>query len=254
VNDSRGFETGDELLKLVANRLQARLRPGHTLARLGADEFIAAFENLPSADAAADLARALLEEFDRGFALANGEIMHVGASIGISLFPDDGATVDQLLQQAGAAVSYAKEMGGRGMRFHTASMVDSAQARFAMETSLREALALGQLVLHYQPRVALDTGRIEGVESLLRWRRTDGQLVAPAEFIPVAEATGLIGPIGDWVLVESCRQMQRWLADGLSINTMAGQRLAEAVPRPGVRQPRVRHPPGDRTAGALPRA
>ena len=221
INSSLGFEAGDAVLRAVAARLQARLPPGATLGRLGADEFVAIVEDLPGIEPAVDLARDLVNAFQTVYDIDRHRDLHLSASVGISLCPDDGTTPSELMRLAGGAVAHAKADGGRSFRFHTQAMVEAAQARFRLEASLRQALERGEFVLHYQPRVVIATGEIEGVEALVRWRRPDGALAAPEEFIGNAEATGLVGPLGNWGLDEACRQMRRWLEAGLPIRTMA---------------------------------
>jgi diguanylate cyclase (GGDEF)-like protein/PAS domain S-box-containing protein len=221
INDSLGLEAGDDVLRAVAARLRGCLPPGATLGRLGADEFLVVAEDLPGMEPAADLARDLIDACQAPFPVAGHGDVHVSASVGISLCPDDAAAAGQLMQQAGSAMSHAKEAGGRTFRFHAPAMADAAQARFRLEADLRQALERGEFVLYYQPRAVLATGEIEGVEALVRWRRADNSVISPDDFIAHAETMGLVLPIGHWALGEACAQMQRWQGEGLPIRTMA---------------------------------
>ena len=217
VNDSLGHPAGDELLILVTRRLRARLRDPDTLARLGGDEFVVVLEELHSPDQAAGIAQALIERLTEPFQLSGGQDVYIGASVGISLFPGDGDSAAQLIQQADTALYEAKE-GGKGIyRFYRSALTEAANARLDLEARLRRGLERGELVLYYQPLVAIRDCRIVGVEALLRWQDPSSGLVEPDVFIPVAEETGLIVPLGDWVLREACRQMQAWRAAAVPI-------------------------------------
>ncbi|MBS1158834.1 MAG: diguanylate cyclase/phosphodiesterase with sensor(s) [Proteobacteria bacterium] len=219
VNDSLGHSVGDDLLCEVARRLCAVVRRVDTLARLGGDEFIFALPGI-SGGAAIDVARRLLEVCVTPFAVAGHELT-VTSSLGISLYPQDGKDLETLLKNADAAMYRAKEGGRNAFQFYASEMNLATLERLLMENHLRRALAQQEFVLHYQPLVSLQSGLIIGVEALIRWRHPEFGMVMPDRFIQVAEETGLINQIGDWVLCEACRQAQAWCTAGLPPLSMA---------------------------------
>lgn len=221
INEGLGHAVGDELLKAIAERLRLRVREEDTLARPGADNFVLVLERLDKPEKAAGVARDLLSLIKAPFTLSSGREVFVCASIGISLYPDDGTTASALIRNADAALNRAKELGRDTCHFYTEALTRAATARLNLESRLRRALERGELVLHYQPLVAVADRRVVGVEALARWQDPKRGLIYPAEFIPVAEESGLIAPLGDWVLVEACRQMQSWMRAGLGLNAVA---------------------------------
>lgn len=219
VNDSFGHSVGDDLLCEVASRLVGAVRRVDTLARLGGDEFIFALPGIAAA-AAIDVARRLLEVCVVPYAVAGHELT-VTPSLGISIFPQDGRDLETLLKNADAAMYRAKEGGRNTFQFYASDMNTATLERLLMESNLRRALFQKEFVLHYQPLVSLQSGLIIGVEALIRWQHPDLGMIMPDRFIHVAEETGLINHIGDWVLCEACRQAQAWANAGLPPLTMA---------------------------------
>lgn len=214
VNDTLGHDVGDQLLRDAAERIMGRVRRTDTVARMGGDEFVIILEPAGSfedvARVADEIGKALTIEVTRG-----GEQITVTSSIGIALFPDNGADSATLLKQADTAMYAAKAEGRNTYRFFNDDMTASTLARLRLERDLRDAIAKGEFELHYQPKVCLTDGVPCGFEALIRWRK-DGALVSPAAFIPVAEETGLIVALGEWVLAEVCRQIARWKREGVS--------------------------------------
>ncbi|MFA7268753.1 MAG: EAL domain-containing protein [Sterolibacterium sp.] len=220
INDSLGQSTGDALLKHVGQCLSAGLRTGDTVARLSADEFAVIMNDIGKEEDVAPVARKLLGAVMNPLIMAGQEIL-VTASMGISLFPKDGADVDTLFQNANAAIYRAKSQGGDCFCFYAPEMNERATARFGMEADLRRALDRDQLLMYYQPKLSLITGALTGAEALIRWRHPKIGMVSPAEFIPLAEETGLIRPLGDWVIENVCKQLRSWLDAGLSVPPVA---------------------------------
>ena len=215
VNDSFGHLIGDELLCSVAERLRARLREGDTLGRLGGDEFVLLATPLQEKQDAAVIARDILLALSEPFNLSTGHEVFIGGSIGISLFPDNGSTVAELTKNADAAMYLAKENGRNQFSFYTPELNADARNKLELENDLRRAVLNNELRLHYQPKVNIANGRISGAEALVRWKKADGSWVSPAQFIPVAEKSGVILTIGNWVIEQACAQMRYWLDEGL---------------------------------------
>lgn len=215
VNDSLGHVAGDQLLAKVAARLRTRVREEDSLGRFGGDEFLLILESIVRPDAVAVAAQDLLNELSEMFELDNGMELYVGASIGIGLYPDDGETAADILRNADVALHQAKAQGRSRFCFYASSMNADALANLELERSLRQALERREFVLYYQLKVDARTGRVCGAEALIRWQRSNGGVESPARFIPLAEASGMIVPIGAWVIDEVARQQRRWHDDGL---------------------------------------
>ncbi|HEX3638353.1 MAG TPA: EAL domain-containing protein [Paraburkholderia sp.] len=209
VNDTAGHEAGDALLCSVAERLSACVAPDDTLARVGGDEFVIVVSAYESTGHLIALAQRILEMIAVPFAVADNEY-YMGASIGISLFPEDGQDVPTLMRNADSAMYHAKQCGRNNFQFFTAELNQHLQRRFMIEQALRRALAANELSLVYQPIVDSQCGRTIGAEALLRWYNSELGNVSPVEFIPVAEDAGLIGEIGGWVLARACEQIAQW--------------------------------------------
>ncbi|HWR04323.1 MAG TPA: EAL domain-containing protein [Humidesulfovibrio sp.] len=209
INDSLGHTAGDRLLKLVTARLLAAVRRSDTVARLGGDEFVLVVGGPGEKETAAQVAEHLLESFAQPFSL-DGMSLHVRLSIGVALFPLHGETPEELLKNADLAMYQAKELGRNTFAFFTKDLNDQVVQRLAVEAGLRRALATGGIEVYYQPKVSEPGSRLTGAEALVRWRRDDGTLVSPADFIPVAENTGLIIPLSRFVIAEACRQVVEW--------------------------------------------
>lgn len=220
INDSLGHEAGDALLVEIGNRLRKSLRSSDVVARLGGDEFVVILEHTVDGQNIESVTHSLLTALRQPLQLFGHEC-HITASIGISLYPADGTDVQTLTKNADIAMYLAKEDGKNGFRFFTKDVKTQSIERLMLETGLRHALDRKQLSLHYQPKVDLGTGQITGVEALLRWVHPDLGMLPPMQFIPLAEETGLIVPIGRWVLKEACAQNMVWQSQGLRPVSMA---------------------------------
>ncbi len=226
VNDSLGHSVGDDMLRMVASRLSSSVRETDIVARVGGDEFVVLFEGLDEAGQL-EAAHRLLANLHQPFPIAN-QTLFIGASIGISRYPSGGTEPHQLMRNADAAMYNAKRQGHDTVVFYDPQMNSYAEKWFEKEAQLRTAIKKGEFELHYQPQVALSDGSVVGVEALLRWRHPKRGLIMPDEFIPLAEASGLIVPIGDWVLRNACKQAARWQRENLlpiqmSVNLSARQ-------------------------------
>jgi diguanylate cyclase (GGDEF)-like protein len=235
VNDSLGHSAGDKLLKAMGERLRAVLRDGDTVGRVGGDEFVLILADQSNEEvifrALQRISARVAEPIE-----VDGEELYITCSAGVSLYPQDGLDVDTLLKNADAAMYRAKEHGRNNFQFYTAEMNERVNERLALENALRRGLERRELVLHYQQKVDLKSGAIVGAEALVRWMHPEWGLVRPARFIPLAEETGLIVPLGEWVLHEACRQTRAWLDQGLepgrvSVNLSARQFRQEGLVR-----------------------
>ncbi|MBI4192304.1 MAG: EAL domain-containing protein [Betaproteobacteria bacterium] len=213
INDTLGHDAGDLLLKELALRLRDCLREGDTIGRQGGDEFVVLVEEVGDPQQVAGVAQKILETVAQQF-LLSGQDFHVTASIGISIYPDDGNDVQALLKNADIAMYRAKEQGKNTFQFYSAQMNQHTFERLALETSLRRAVERQEFLLHYQPKIDIRSGRITGVEALVRWQHPDLGMVSPAQFIALAEETGLIVPIGEWVLRTACTEARGWIKKG----------------------------------------
>lgn len=227
INDTHGHPVGDGLLMEVAHRLKGGVRASDVVARWGGDEFVAVVMEVEETAAAALVADKLLAALGEPYVI-DGHELRSTPSIGISLFPGDGDNADTLLKNADTAMYHAKARGRNTYRFFTEKLNAAVAERTLLEHRLRQALAQRQFLLHYQPQVDLATGRVEGVEALLRWQPPDEALLLPESFVSVAEEAGLIVPLAEWMLREACRQLCAWRADGIleirmAINLWAGQ-------------------------------
>jgi len=220
INDSLGHDAGDEFLKQAAKHMQEVLRDTDTVARLGGDEFVVVLENINKVEDVENIAQKLLDCLAQPVDVHEHEIAAT-ASIGVSLFPNDGDTIDQLLKHADTAMYRAKAAGKNRYQFYLSAMSDTAVNYLLLENDLRRAIEQNELCLYYQPQIDLHTGRIIGLEALVRWQHRDRGLVTPMHFIPLAEETGLIEPLGNWVLKHACTRFKAWLDGGLNFGKIA---------------------------------
>ncbi|RMG32630.1 MAG: EAL domain-containing protein, partial [Gammaproteobacteria bacterium] len=236
VNDSFGHPVGDALLCAVAERLRGLLRVNDTLARIGSDEFALLLEEIHSDADAMVIVEKVQQAFRAPFRVAEQNLF-VTASLGVALYPNDGESGDVLIRAADAAMFSAKQQGSNTFAFYSERLTAAAFERVMLESGLRNAIEENQLLLHYQPQIDLPSGRMIGVEALLRWRHPELGLVGPDRFIPLAESTGLMIEIGEWVLQTACRQAREWLDQGLDLRI--GVNVGDLQIRRGVIQRQV---------------
>ena len=210
INDTLGHRSGDELLKAVGNMLKRCVRDSDTVARLGGDEFTIIIPDVKHEEDAAKVAEKIVRSMEEPFRIVEGHDIYASTSIGISLYPADGDDVDTLLKNADTAMYRAKEAGRKNYKFYTEQMSARFAERLILENDLRKAVENEALTLAYQPQVMVDSGKITGFEVLARWHHEQMGWISPAHFIAIAEETGLIVQIGDWVLRESCKQLKQW--------------------------------------------
>ncbi|MEA3419397.1 MAG: EAL domain-containing protein, partial [Campylobacterota bacterium] len=220
INDSLGHEIGDRVLQVVADRLRARIRKEDTLARLGGDEFTIIMEELKRVQDASLLAQKILKVLREAIHIED-HMLYITCSIGISLYPQDDLNAHNLLKYADTAMYKAKEEGRNSFQFYSAEMTKQAFERIVMKTSLRQALDNEELVVYYQPQVDVNTGKLTGMEALVRWRHPTRGLVSPSEFIPLAEETELIIEIDQWVMRIAMQQVKEWYQEGLEPGMLA---------------------------------
>ncbi len=235
INDSLGHEAGDRLLKEISSRLSERLRREDTLARWGGDEFMVLAEDLHSTADVAVIAQTLLETASAPIRLSADAVAALSTSVGVSMYPDDATNVYELIRNADTAMYSAKKRGGNQWCFYASEMTALARERLEILSGLRAAAEEGDFVLHYQPIVDVDSGRLVGAEALIRWEKIPGQLISPGTFISIAESTDLISTIGAWVLRTACQEARRWLNDdpefSLAINISPRQLRSHEVVR-----------------------
>ena len=215
INETFGHSAGDTVLREVSQRIKLAIRPGDSASRMGGDEFAIILPDLERSDEAAKIANRLMQSLAQPFHIEQQEV-YTSASIGISMFPDDGHNLEELVKNADSAMYRAMEEGRNTFRFYHSEMNARSAERMSLEGDLRHALARGELVMHYQPFIDSATGRIVGAEALLRWHRPDGGYITPAAFIPMLEETGLIIPVGEWILQTACADNQIWRQHGHS--------------------------------------
>jgi diguanylate cyclase (GGDEF)-like protein/PAS domain S-box-containing protein len=220
INDSLGHPIGDELLRRIAERVGGCIRQEDTIARLGGDEFTVLLPGIAKEEDASTIAHKILEAVRLPFFIEHRELF-ITTSIGVTLYPDDGDDPESLVRNADTAMYRAKEQGRDNVRLYAPAMNTKALERLSLEGRLRQALQNRELVVHYQPLIDLATGRIRGAEALLRWQHPELGLVAPGEFISIAEVSGLIVPIGEWVLRTACAQARAWQLKGHSMFSVA---------------------------------
>lgn len=227
VNDTLGHDVGDRLLKGIASKLSNLLRKGDTISRIGGDEFTILLHGINHAEDAAMVAQKIIDTLREPWVVGVHEF-HITTSIGIALYPNDGEDQETLIKNADAAMYQAKQNGRNNFQFYTPAMNARAIYRLELENHLRKALERKEFVIHYQPQVEISTGLILGIEALIRWQHPEWGLISPAEFIPIAEDTGLILSIGEWVIRTACQQAKRWQDQGfpplrVSVNLSARQ-------------------------------
>ena len=235
INDTLGHDAGDTLLREVGTRLRQALRPSDTVARLGGDEFVVLLEEVTAPALVGNVARKILASIAKALDIL-GQELRVTASVGISLYPQDGEDEQTLMKNADIAMYHAKQEGKNNYQFHSEKIGTDSLQRLALETGLRRALERNEFQLHYQAKMSLRTSRMTGMEALLRWNHPDLGIVSPAQFIPIAEETGLIGPIGQWVIRTACLQNKAWQVLGLppvrvAVNLSPRQFTDENLPK-----------------------
>jgi diguanylate cyclase (GGDEF)-like protein len=253
INDTLGHGVGDQLLKHVAQRLTTLTRAGDTCARMSGDEFTLLISSIRQVDDASTVAEHVLNAIRQPFRI-EGHELHVSVSVGISIYPFDGEDTETLMKHADVALYRAKETGRNTYEVYSPALNEAALERLTLGTSLRHAVDREEFLLEYQPQVDVVSGKVVGSEVLVRWARADGTVLPPAQFVPVAEDTGLIVRIGDWVLRQACAQAQAWRAAGLPPVQLAVNLSAQQFQRPNLIADVRPHPRRDRPRPLRPRA
>jgi len=235
INDTYGYEAGDKVLREAGLRIAACTRPGDTVGRHGGDEFGIILSNLGAEEDASLVSHKIMSSLVLPVVI-NGSEIFLSVSIGISLYPADGKDADNLIRDANAAVRRAKELGRNNAQFYKSEMNARAKERLGLESSLRRALDNNEFLLHYQPKISLQAGEITGFEALIRWQHPEKGMVSPADFVPMLEETGLILPVGDWVLRTACDQARAWRDSGLGPVTVAVNLSVRQFMQPGLDQ------------------
>ncbi len=220
VNDSMGHTKGDELLRQVAGRLKQSIRGSDTLARVGGDEFVLLLPSYRERKDVSAIADKILECLNRPFHL-NGHELHISASVGIAIYPEDGNTLDDLVRHADIAMYHVKSLGKNGHSFYDQSMLDASNQKITLEHDLRKALEQGELELYYQPQVDVTSGCIVGAEALMRWNHPEQGLLSAGAFLPFAEENGLMMPISDWMIEAACRDLREWNNAGCQLRRLS---------------------------------
>ena len=233
INDALGYEAGDAILSQSAQRIRKVLRESDTIARWGGDEFVVVLEDLNQVSDADQVAEKILDQFGEPFA-SGASVSFVTLSVGIALYPATGGDMDNLLKCADSAMTRAKSWGDNIVQVYSADAAMPPNERLALKNGLREALGAGQLFIEYQPQIALATNTVVGVEALIRWQHPVYGRIEPGRFVPLAEETGMIVPIGDWVLRTACEQNRKWVAAGLPSIKMAVNLSARQLKDPGL--------------------
>jgi diguanylate cyclase (GGDEF)-like protein len=232
INDSLGHVTGDQLLRVVSRRLHTCLRDGDTVARLGGDEFIVLLPRISSAADAGRIGNKIIESLNET-CNCGGHELHITTSVGVSIYPHDGTDIETLIKHADISMYRAKEIGRNKLVYFTREMNLGSSKRLALETSLRRAVENNELKLHYQPKIDITHNRIAGLEALVRWELPGSGFVSPLEFIPIAEESGLIIPLGEWVLRNAFLQLQEWHTAGYADLTVTVNLSSVQLARPG---------------------
>jgi diguanylate cyclase (GGDEF)-like protein len=231
VNDTLGHSVGDELLRAFAHRIQQSLRKSDMLARWGGDEFVVLIPRIENIEEARILAQRMIDSLKQPFEIC-GYLLYVRSSIGIAIYPKDGADGETLVKNADGALYRSKSLGKNHYQFYTSTISSETSEKFKIENLLHQALEKEQFLLHYQPQINIKTGAICGMEALIRWNHPKLGLIFPGKFISVAEETGLIVPIGEWVLKTACQQNQLWQQAGLPPIRMAVNLSAQQFQQP----------------------